>query len=125
LIPVSLLIYYCFPFLLQHEAQLVDDGTTFSGFQQFSIRYGSSDDDYANSDDTTIRTLRIKREQELKRRPQNNGWVFKRVFYLPITASFFLSATRVEQTGSSCYLLALQKQHDSFKTDDLELLSSL
>jgi hypothetical protein len=69
--------------------------------------------------------LRIKRERELKRRPQNNGWVFKRVFYLPITASFFLSATRVEQTGSSCYLLALQKQHDSFKTDDLELLSSL
>jgi hypothetical protein len=69
--------------------------------------------------------LRIKRERELKRRPQNNGWVFKRVFYLPITASFFLSATRVEPTGSSCYLLALQKQHDSFKTDDLELLSSL
>ncbi|KAL5205313.1 hypothetical protein ABZP36_033522 [Zizania latifolia] len=84
----------------KYEAQLVDDGTILSGFQQVSSRFGSSEDDYADSDDTTteqpymrppvfrhrfpdnkistIPTLRIKREQELKRRPQQNGWVFKR-----------------------------------------------
>lgn len=87
----------------KHEAQLVDDGTTLSGFQQASSRFGSSDDDYADSDDTAteepyfrqpvlhhrypdnkqsaIPTLRIKREPGLpvlKRRPQQNGWVFKR-----------------------------------------------
>jgi enhancer of polycomb-like protein len=129
LILVSLLIYYCFPFLIQHEAQLVDDGTALSGFQQVSSRYGSSDDDYADSDDTTteqpyyrppvlhprysdnklsvIPTLRIKRERELKRRPQNNGWAFKRVLYLPVTASFLLPAMRVEQklVASSSLLL--------------------
>ncbi|OEL15805.1 hypothetical protein BAE44_0023176 [Dichanthelium oligosanthes] len=84
----------------KHEAQLVDDGTTLSGFQQTSSRFESSDDDYADSDDTTteqqyirpavfhprfpanklsvIPPLRIKRERELKRRPQQNGWVFRR-----------------------------------------------
>lgn len=84
----------------KHEAQLVDEGTALSGFQQVSSRFGSSEDDYADSDDTTteqpyirppvfrprfadhklsiIPTLRIKRERELKRRPQQNGWVFKR-----------------------------------------------
>ncbi|KAK3132415.1 hypothetical protein QOZ80_6AG0521120 [Eleusine coracana subsp. coracana] len=82
----------------KHEAQLVDDGTAFSGFQQTSSRFASSDDDYADSDDTTteqtyarpavlhrfsdskqyVPPLRIKRERELKRRPQQNGWVFKR-----------------------------------------------
>lgn len=82
----------------KHEAQLVEDGTTLSSFQQVSSKFGSSDDDYADSDDTTteqpyfrppvrhrfpdnklsvIPTLRIKREQ-LKRRPQQNGWLFKR-----------------------------------------------
>jgi enhancer of polycomb-like protein len=92
-------------FLVQHEAQLVDDGTAFSGFQQTSSRFGSSDDDYADSDDTTteqtyvrsavlhrysdnkqyVPPLRIKRE--LKRRPQQNGWVFKRVNFLSISPS--------------------------------------
>ncbi|XP_006661078.2 enhancer of polycomb homolog 2-like [Oryza brachyantha] len=84
----------------KHEAQLVDEGTALSGFQQVSSRFGSSEDDYADSDDTTteqpyvrppvfrhrfpdhklsvIPTLRIKRDRELKRRPQQNGWVFKR-----------------------------------------------
>jgi enhancer of polycomb-like protein len=84
----------------KHEAQLVEDGITLSGFQQTSSRFESSDDDYADSDDTTteqqyirpavfhprfpanklsvIPPLRIKRERELKRRPQQNGWVFKR-----------------------------------------------
>ncbi|XP_062193467.1 uncharacterized protein LOC133896834 [Phragmites australis] len=84
----------------KHVAQLVEDGTTLSGFQQTSSRYGSSDDDYADSDDTTteqpyirraalhhrfpdyklsvIPPLRIKRERELKRRPQQNGWVLER-----------------------------------------------
>lgn len=91
--------------LVQHEAQLVDDGTTFSGFQQTSSRFGSSDDDYADSDDTTteqtyirpavlhrfsdnkqyVPPLRIKRERELKRRPQQNGWVFKRVRFLSLS----------------------------------------
>jgi len=84
----------------KHEAQLIEDGITLSGFQQTSSRFESSDDDYADSDDTTteqqyirpavfhpripvnklsvIPPLRIKRERELKRRPQQNGWVFKR-----------------------------------------------
>lgn len=52
LILVCLVIYNCFPFLLQHEAQLVDNGTTLSGFCK-SSRYGSTDDDYANLDGTT------------------------------------------------------------------------
>ena len=98
--------------LFQHEAQLIEDGITLSGFQQTSSRFESSDDDYADSDDTTteqqyirpavfhpripvnklsvIPPLRIKRERELKRRPQQNGWVFKRVWCLSI---FFLLVT--------------------------------
>jgi len=90
----------------KHEAQLVEDGITLSGFQQTSSRFESSDDDYADSDDTTteqqyirpavfhprfpvnklsvIPPLRIKRERELKRRPQQNGWVFKRDLEEPV-----------------------------------------
>ncbi|GJM99738.1 hypothetical protein PR202_ga16866 [Eleusine coracana subsp. coracana] len=95
----------------KHEAQLVDDGTAFSGFQQTSSRFASSDDDYADSDDTTteqtyarpavlhrfsdskqyVPPLRIKRERELKRRPQQNGWVFKRVCFLSIFRSYLLN----------------------------------
>ena len=92
--------YHSIFFLVQHEAQLVEDGTTLSGFQQTSSRFESSDDDYDSDDTTTeqpyirpavfhprfpanklsvIPPLRIKRERELKRRPQQNGWVFKRV----------------------------------------------
>jgi hypothetical protein len=107
--------HYIF-FLVQHEAQLVDDGTTLSGFQQTSSRFESSDDDYADSDDTTteqpyirpavfhprfpanklsvIPPLRIKRERELKRRPQQNGWVFKRVWSLPPLILFILVTTK-------------------------------
>jgi hypothetical protein len=141
LILVSLLIYYCFPFLIQHEAQLVDDGTALSGFQQVSSRYGSSDDDYADSDDTTteqpyyrppvlhprysdnklsvIPTLRIKRERELKRRPQNNGWAFKRVLLSSCHRLFSLTSHESwAKIGSKQFFAAtywhLQKQQDSF-----------
>lgn len=38
-------------FYFQHEAQLVEDGMALSGFN-VSSRYGSSEDDYADSDDT-------------------------------------------------------------------------
>ncbi|XP_020396300.1 enhancer of polycomb-like protein101 isoform X2 [Zea mays] len=83
----------------KHEAQLVEDGTTLSGFQQTSSRFESSDDDVDSDDTATEQTyirpavfhprfsanklsvippLRIKRERELKRRPQQNGCVFKR-----------------------------------------------
>ncbi|XP_020396304.1 enhancer of polycomb-like protein101 isoform X7 [Zea mays] len=84
----------------KHEAQLVEDGTTLSGFQQTSSRFESSDDDVDSDDTATEQTyirpavfhprfsanklsvippLRIKRERELKRRPQQNGCVFKRI----------------------------------------------
>ncbi|BAF23501.1 uncharacterized protein [Oryza sativa Japonica Group] len=81
----------------KHEAQLIDDGIALSGLQQA----GSSEDDYADSDDTAneqpyvrsvafhprfpdnklsaVPPLRLKRERELKRRPHQNGWLFKRV----------------------------------------------
>jgi enhancer of polycomb-like protein len=103
-------------FLVQHEAQLVEDRTTLSGFQQTNSRFESSDDDYANSDDTTteqpyirpavfhprfpanklsvIPPLRIKRERELKRRTQQNGWAFKRVWCLSVSPLIlFVSVT--------------------------------
>jgi hypothetical protein len=38
-------------FHFKHEAQLVEDGMALSGFN-VSSRYGSSEDDYADSDDT-------------------------------------------------------------------------
>ena len=108
--------------LFQHEAQLIEDGITLSGFQQTSSRFESSDDDYADSDDTTteqqyirpavfhpripvnklsvIPPLRIKRERELKRRPQQNGWVFKRVWCLEISSSIlFLLVTKMDASG--------------------------
>ncbi|KAJ3693235.1 hypothetical protein LUZ60_008715 [Juncus effusus] len=75
----------------KNEAQLVEDGMAISGLQ-VSSRFGSSEDDYADSDDTTagapirrqlaavptprsglIPPLRIKREQ-FKRRAVQNGW---------------------------------------------------
>uniref|UniRef100_A0A0D9X6W6 Enhancer of polycomb-like protein n=1 Tax=Leersia perrieri TaxID=77586 RepID=A0A0D9X6W6_9ORYZ len=71
---------------------------------RIQMRYkqvGSSEDDYADSDDTAseqpyvrpvvfrprfpdnklpaVPPLRLKRERELKRRPHQNGWLFKRV----------------------------------------------
>ncbi|XP_072962903.1 uncharacterized protein [Typha angustifolia] len=80
-----------------HEAQLVEDGITFSGFQPAS-KFGSSEDDYMDSDDATndrtyarpatihprfsdskltvVPTVCIKRE--LKRRPPPNGWLHQK-----------------------------------------------
>ncbi|XP_062192557.1 uncharacterized protein LOC133896059 [Phragmites australis] len=84
----------------KHEAQLLDDGIALSGRQQVSSQFGSSDDDYADSDDTTteqpfvqpiafhlrfpdnkvsvIPSVRLKHERELKRRLQHTAWFFKR-----------------------------------------------
>ncbi|KAG8047149.1 hypothetical protein GUJ93_ZPchr0008g12695 [Zizania palustris] len=81
----------------KHEAQLIDDGITLSELQQA----GSSEDDYADSDNTAseqpyVRSIalhprfpdnkisgmppaRLKCERELKRRLHQNGWLFKRV----------------------------------------------
>ena len=118
-----------FFFLVQHEAQLVEDGTTLSGFQQTSSRFESSDDDYADSDDTTteqpyirpavfhprfpanklsmIPPLRIKRERELKRRPQQNGWAFKRVWCLSISPllSFSYRSLPKKMVLNMCFML--------------------
>lgn len=80
----------------KHEALLIDDGFALSGFQQVPSKFGSSDDDYADSDDTdteqpvvfhprfpdnklsTIPSVRLKREHELKRRRHQNAWLFRR-----------------------------------------------
>ncbi|KAL5230300.1 hypothetical protein ABZP36_029076 [Zizania latifolia] len=81
----------------KHEAQLIDDGIALSGLQQAV----SSEEDFADSDNTAseqpyvrstafhprftdnkitvILPARLKREHELKRRPHQNGWLFKRV----------------------------------------------
>nr|CAB3482722.1 unnamed protein product [Digitaria exilis] len=37
----------------KHEAQLLDDGIALSGLQQVSTQFGSSEDDYSDSDDST------------------------------------------------------------------------
>ncbi|XP_020103226.1 enhancer of polycomb-like protein 1 [Ananas comosus] len=79
----------------KNEAQLVEDGMALSGFQPVSSKFGSSEDDYMDSDDTAngrayarpalahpvlpdsqLTTVRIKRE--FKRRPLLNGWLQKR-----------------------------------------------
>ncbi|WOK92953.1 enhancer of polycomb-like protein 1 [Canna indica] len=81
----------------KHGTHLVEDGYAFPSFQQVLYKFRSSNDDYADSDDTinghqisipdTLRpkyanfnliavpTTRIK--QELKRRHMSNGWIEK------------------------------------------------
>ncbi|CAO2163646.1 unnamed protein product [Urochloa humidicola] len=83
----------------KHEAELLDDGIAISGLQQVSTQFGSSEDDYSDSDDTStepylqpivfhprlpdkklsvIPSVRFKHEHELKRRLQQTAWLFKR-----------------------------------------------
>ncbi|CAL5011782.1 unnamed protein product [Urochloa decumbens] len=84
----------------KHEAELLDDGIALSGLQQVSTQFGSSEDDYSDSDDTSteqpylqpiafhprlsdkklsiIPSVRLKHEHELKRRLQQTAWLFKR-----------------------------------------------
>uniref|UniRef100_A0A0A9E4Y9 Epl101 n=1 Tax=Arundo donax TaxID=35708 RepID=A0A0A9E4Y9_ARUDO len=84
----------------KHEAQLLDDGMALSGHQQVSSQFGLSEDDYANSDDTTteqpfvqpiafhprfpdnklsvIPSIRLKQGRELKRKLQQTAWFFNR-----------------------------------------------
>uniref|UniRef100_A0A0D9XC24 Enhancer of polycomb-like protein n=1 Tax=Leersia perrieri TaxID=77586 RepID=A0A0D9XC24_9ORYZ len=121
----------------KHEAQLVDEGTALLGFQQVSSRFGSSEDDYADSDDTTteqpyiwppvfrprfpdhklsvIPTLRIKRERELKRRPQQNGWVFKRDPEEPVL--LFTRPLDPEKLVAAVYVIIPQLSNLSFFKD--------
>ncbi|OEL13096.1 hypothetical protein BAE44_0025885 [Dichanthelium oligosanthes] len=85
----------------KHEAQLLDDGIALSGPQQASTQFGSSEDDYSDSDDTSteqpylqpiafhpllpdkklsvIPSVRLKHEHELKIRVQQTAWLFKRI----------------------------------------------
>ncbi|URD90080.1 Sodium hydrogen exchanger [Musa troglodytarum] len=82
----------------KHEAHLVEDGIAIPSFQQVTCKFTSSEEDYADSDDTingdpiavpatlhpryadfklvAVPTVRMKRE--LKRRPLSNGWTQKR-----------------------------------------------
>uniref|UniRef100_A0A0A9D1B3 Epl101 n=1 Tax=Arundo donax TaxID=35708 RepID=A0A0A9D1B3_ARUDO len=84
----------------KNEVQLLDDGMALSGLQQVSIQFGSSEDDYVDSDDTTTEqpfvqpigfhprfpdnklsvtpSVRLKQGRELKRRLQQTAWFFNR-----------------------------------------------
>ncbi|XP_038972781.1 enhancer of polycomb homolog 2-like isoform X2 [Phoenix dactylifera] len=83
----------------KHEVQIVEDGLALSGFLPNSCKFGSSEDDFMDSDDTTnghrharsaevqnppftgsrlivIPTGRMKRE--MRRRPLLHGWLHKK-----------------------------------------------
>ncbi|GJN16500.1 hypothetical protein PR202_gb03499 [Eleusine coracana subsp. coracana] len=83
----------------KHEALFLDGGITHSGLQQVSSQCGSSEDDYADSDDTIMEqpyrppvafghrftdilvtsSVRLKYELELKRKLHQTAQLFRRV----------------------------------------------
>lgn len=104
----------------QHEARLVEDRTAFPGFVPALCKFGSSEDDLMDSDDTNghphawptavhLQSADYKMalvpagrmRQDLKQGPVRNGWLHKMVCYL---LPMFLpcSMTPCEQSFRSC-----------------------
>lgn len=85
----------------QHETELLEDSLALSGFAPFSCKFGSSEDEYVDSDDLANSRPRTRpsviqnppmtdsnlvmvpsgsMKQEFRRRHVQHGWLHKMVF---------------------------------------------